>query len=149
MTQVLEAKQVRRIDLILRQIDTLPTLASVATRLLSLTADDESQTSEVIELISSDPALTAKVLSLCKQSDRGIRDDVLTVDRAVILLGFTAVRNAVLSVKVVETFDQLKKKPDRTVSGDELPEPSQASRFDRTSFWRHSQIGRASCRERV
>jgi len=138
MTQVLEAKQVRRVDLILRQIDTLPTLASVATRLLSLTADDEAQTSEVIELISSDPALTAKVLSLCKQSDRNIRDEVLTIDRAVILLGFTAVRNAVLSVKVVETFDRLEKKPQCAVNGDPLPEGTESARFDRAAFWRHS-----------
>ena len=38
----------RRIDLILRQIDSLPTLPAVATRLLSLTASEESHAKEVI-----------------------------------------------------------------------------------------------------
>jgi putative nucleotidyltransferase with HDIG domain len=124
----------RRIELILRQIDSLPTLPSVATRLLQLTSDDETQTRQVVELVSSDPALTAKVLSLCRAADRGLRSDVVTVDRAVVLLGFNAIRNAVLSIKVFETFGQEKQGQDATPSSaDPACDP-----FNRVEFWRHS-----------
>ena len=112
----------RHVELILRQIESLPTLPVVATRLLSLTADDEATAAQVVQMISSDPALTAKVLSLCRRADTGVRQEGLTVERAVILLGFAAIRNAVLSVKVMELFDT--DRPDRS--------------FDHSEFWRHS-----------
>ena len=100
-----ELSKPRRIELILRQIDTLPTLPAVATKLLALTADDDSNARQVTELIQSDPSLTAKVLSLCRTADKGVRHDILTIDRAVVLLGFSTIRNAVLSVKVLEVFE--------------------------------------------
>jgi signal transduction histidine kinase/HD-like signal output (HDOD) protein len=141
-----EPSKPRRIELILRQIESLPTLPVVATRLLSLTASDDSTAREVIQLISSDPALTAKVLSLCRGADKGLRAEVVTVDRAVMLLGFHAVRNAVLSVKVFEMFEA--GQPARGVksasrfSGIESPEregdDASAQAFDRVGFWSHS-----------
>ena len=51
------------LELVLRQIESLPTLPVVATRLLRLTASDESIVREVVDLISSDPTLTARILS--------------------------------------------------------------------------------------
>ena len=137
---VADLSKPRRIELILRQIDSLPTLPAVATRLLQLAASDESPTREVVEMVAADPALTAKVLALCKSADKGVRD-VYTVERAVKLLGFQAIRNAVLSLKVFELFDN--KREDRVdlpgrITGDpettdDAPEP-----FDRAGFWSHS-----------
>ena len=143
-----ELSKPRRIELILRQIDTLPTLPAVATRLLSLTADDDSNARQITQLIQSDPALTAKVLSLCKTADKGVRHDVLTIDRAVVLLGFTAIRNAVLSIKVLEIFepgvgdldtggeDRVFRPEDRGLHPAETDPPRPT--MDRTGFWLHS-----------
>jgi putative nucleotidyltransferase with HDIG domain len=100
-----ESPQPQRTELILRQIDSLPTLPAVATRLLSLTASEESHIQEVVDLISADPALTSKVLALCRGAERASATDSLTIERAVVLLGFNTVRNAVLSVKVFEAFE--------------------------------------------
>src|SRR5690606_3165107 len=83
-----ESTGARHVDLILRQIDTLPTLPVIATRLLALTSSEQSSAREVIELIKHDQALTAKVLSICRQAHRGVNDEVLTIDKAVVLLGF-------------------------------------------------------------
>ncbi|XAL98283.1 HDOD domain-containing protein [Phycisphaeraceae bacterium D3-23] len=137
-----ELSKPRRIELILRQIDSLPTLPAVATRLLQLTASDESHLSEVVEMIAADPALTAKVLSLCKSADKGVRD-VLTIDRAVKLLGFHAIRNAVLSLKVFEVYGPKPTEPPalpllegRNAEAD--PEPTPPEPFDRAGFWSHS-----------
>ncbi|MCX5662657.1 MAG: HDOD domain-containing protein [Planctomycetota bacterium] len=133
-----DASQARHIELILRQIDSLPTLPVVATRLLSLTASDESSARDIMEVVSADQALTAKILALCKQSDRGVRTDVMSVDKAVVLLGFNAIRNAVLSVQVVGMFDRPEpdgaNKPGASGTG----KPNDAGHFDRTAFWRHS-----------
>ena len=114
--------QPRRLELILRQVDALPTLPSVAARLLQLTSSEESDAKQVTELVASDPSLTAKILKICRAADKGVHADVLTIDRAVVLLGFNAVRNAVLSIKVFEVFEDHK---------------TSDSRFDRQGFWLH------------
>lgn len=124
-----DAPRTGHIELILRQVEALPTLPGVAMRILSLTANDQTHVQEVVDLITTDPALTAKVLSLCRTADLGIRYEVMTVDRAVTLLGFNAIRNAVLSMKVFDTFEGSSALP---------PSETQASRFDRPGFWRHS-----------
>ncbi|MEM9884132.1 MAG: HDOD domain-containing protein [Planctomycetota bacterium] len=141
-----ELSKPRRIELILRQIDTLPTLPAVATRLLQLTADDDASAKEVTRLIQSDPALTARVLSMCKAADKGVRSDIVTIDRAVVLLGFNAIRNAVLSVKVLEVFEgNVDGDLDYPLRGHESPGRSNSEtsggkptiRLDRRGFWLH------------
>ncbi|MEZ6192360.1 MAG: HDOD domain-containing protein [Phycisphaerales bacterium] len=137
-----EPSKPRRIELILRQIDSLPTLPAVAARLLSLTSSDDSNARQVIELVSADPSLTTKVLSLCRTADKGLNNDALTVDRAVVLLGFNAIRNAVLSVKVFEMFGPGAQRPGKASTGDPntphaLEQPNNPACFDRAAFWMH------------
>lgn len=154
-----EPSKPRQIELILRQIDSLPTLPVIATRLLSLTASDDAQAQDVIELVSADPPLTAKVLALCQRIERNPRDAALTIERAVLLLGFNAIRNAVLSVKVFEMFQggesnnagrapRLKGRASpehaapsrREATQRPLPSApaSATAEFDRVGFWSHS-----------
>src|SRR3954468_13957495 len=94
----------KRVELILQQLEELPTLPAVAVRVLQVTADDSASASDVVRLIGSDPALTARILQLPRRADRGVREDVRSIDRAVVLLGFDAVRNAVLAVSVFQAL---------------------------------------------
>ena len=128
--QTTDPTQGRRVELILRQVDSLPTLPAVATRLLSLTSSDDTHAQQVIEVVQSDPALTARILSMCRKADLGVCGEFLTIDRAVVLLGFNAIRNAALSVKVVEVFEK--------ADGEATDTDPDLLRFDRTGFWRHS-----------
>jgi signal transduction histidine kinase/HD-like signal output (HDOD) protein len=123
----------QRIELILRQLDALPTLPAVAARLLQLTADDEASTREVIELVASDPALTAKVISQCTRADKGLRKEVLSIEKAVKLLGFSAIRNTVLSLKVLEVFGLDPSEPPSHDAAVDEP-----ARFDRRGLWTHA-----------
>lgn len=123
----------QRIELILRQLDTLPTLPAVAARLLQLTSDDSASIREVIDLVASDPALTAKIISLSTRADKGVRSDVITIDKAVKLLGFATIRNTVLSLKVLEVFQKNDAVAVPVSSGEAEPEP-----FDRDGLWTHA-----------
>lgn len=140
----LDLSKPRRIELILRQIDALPTLPAIAARLLQLTSSDEAETRQIIELVGADPALTAKILSMVRAADKGVAGakDAVSLDRAVMLLGFSAVRNAVLSLKVLETFG--------AGPGGETREPGAAGdvRFDRRGHWLHS-LGVAIAAEQI
>ena len=72
--------------------------------MLEVTGSDDSSAKDVVGLISSDQSLTARVLQLVHRSELGVRGDVNTVERAVVLLGFAAVRSAVLAISIFETF---------------------------------------------
>ena len=113
----------RQVDLILRQMESVPTLPEVATRLLNLTASRGSEMQEIIGFLRADQSLTARILSLANRADAGIRKEARTVGKAVVLLGLDAVRSAVLSIKVFEMFGK---------------EGSTSTSMDRREFWKHS-----------
>ena len=114
----------KRVELILQQLHQLPTLPSVAVRVLEVTGRDESSAGEVINLIKGDPSLTTKVLKLVRRADLGIRGEVVTIERAVVLLGFESIRSAVLALSAYAVFP-----PDASAPH---------GRFDREEFWKHS-----------
>jgi putative nucleotidyltransferase with HDIG domain len=121
----------KRVDLILQQLEELPTLPTVALRILEITGHDDASTAQVVKLVQSDPALTTRILQLVHRADSGIRGEVNSVERAVVLLGFEALRSAVLAVSVFETF--------------QAEQPKQ-SHFSREEFWKHC-VGVACCAE--
>ena len=122
----------KRVELILQQLEELPTLPAVAMRVLEATASDDTSAKEVTELISSDPALTTRILQLLHRADAGVRSDITTVDRAVVLLGFEAVRCMTLAVSVFQTLGQGARK--------------KAIHFNREEFWKHA-VATACCAE--
>src|ERR1700748_2839370 len=121
----------KRVDLILQQLEELPTLPAVAMRVLEATSADLSSPPQVVELISSDPALTARILQLVHRSDLGVRGEVNSIERAVVLLGFDAVRSAALAVGVFQTFSGIKGR--------------KGSHFNVDEFWKHSVAVACCC----
>ncbi|MGN6370990.1 MAG: HDOD domain-containing protein [Phycisphaerae bacterium] len=119
----------RKVEMVLQQLDTLPTLPAIAMRLMTLTGTAESKIEEVVQLLSADQSLTGKLLSLASSAGMAGRMPITTVQQAVVRLGFDTVRNLVLSVKVFEAFQQ---RPAEG-SGEEAP-----SSFNRSEFWKHS-----------
>jgi HD-like signal output (HDOD) protein/signal transduction histidine kinase len=114
---------------VIERIDSLPTLSNVAQRLLSLSTSENSDMRDVAQIVESDPALTAKILAICKRADKGLSSQVVSVERAVVLLGFESVRAATLSVEVFELLNTRK-----------TPEPHERHEkpaFDRADYWRY------------
>jgi len=130
MASRLQTNHARRVELILQQMDSLPTLSAIVVRLLEVTADEQSDAADVIELVSADPALAGKVLRLCRCMNGGRARQITTIDRVVTMVGFDAVRSAALSVQVFELFDGVPSPGGEVRSGQPV--------FDREMFWRHS-----------
>lgn len=101
----------------------LPTLPIVFQELFERMQDPDAQVSELSEIIAKDQALTAKILKLVNSAFYGHASQISTINRAVIIMGFQAVRSAALGVSVVEHFKGLE---------------SAAEAFDLARFWRHS-----------
>ncbi len=111
----------RQIELILDQLESLPTLPELAVRILHLTTSSRSDAQQIVDLIKTDQALTARILSLASRVEAGIREEARTIDRAIMMLGFDTVRSTVMSIKVFEMFDA---------------QPTAAG-LDRREFWKH------------
>ena len=126
-----EHLQAKRVELILQQLEQLPTLPAVAMRVAEAAADSQSSIDELVSLISSDVSLTTRILQLVHRADLGVRGEVNSLERAVVLLGFDAVRSAVLAITVFQTF--------AGPSGGE-------SSFSREDFWKHC-LAVACCAE--
>ncbi len=119
------AAQPAHLDLILQQIDALPTLSPVAQRIMALAGGDDAEVRRIAQVISSDPALSGKLLALCRRADKGVATRITTVDRAAVLLGLEAVQAALLSVEVFEAL------------GARDSQSGESGGLDRRELWRH------------
>jgi two-component system, cell cycle response regulator len=80
----------------------LPTLPSVAMKLLELARDPETDFQDVIDVVKSDPAISSKILKAANSSFFGFKSPVTTIERAVPLLGTTVVTTLALSFSLVD-----------------------------------------------
>ncbi len=114
----------RQVELVLAGVESLPTLAPIATRLLSMGAAQDVDIEEVTRIIESDPAMASRILGLCRRADKGLGDKIVSVRRAIVMLGIEAVRAAALSVAIYDLIED----------GREVGEVG----LDRRGFWRFS-----------
>lgn len=137
----------------MREIEQLPTLSSVAARVLQLGANDDVDVKEIVRIIETDPSLTVKLLGMCKKAATRTRVPITTVEMAVVMLGLEAVRALVLSVEIFEWTKRLERPEDGLPDGGGTarggastrpggvkitPEIDERDRFTRVGFWQHA-----------
>ncbi len=115
-------------DVVLKKIKTLPALPLVAHRLMELMQRDSSSADDVTRVLASDQGLTGRVLRLANSSFYGRSGQVGSVPRAVVLLGFSAIRSLALGLGMAQTLR-------RAAAGTDL-----------TDFWRHALYVAAGAR---
>lgn len=118
-----------RLKQLVARVPGLPTLPVIVERLNEMMLNPRTTAKEVGRLISSDPALSAKILKIVNSSFYGFPSRITTVTHAIVILGFNTVKSVVLSSTV---FDVFKGKGDVA--------------FRREAFWRHSVGTGAACR---
>lgn len=99
----------------------LPALPSIALEVVELVDNPRTSASKLGRVISSDQALTAKVLKIANSPFYGFPKKISTVDFAIIVLGFDALKEIVISISLVSS---LQKKSDNY--------------FDARIFWDHA-----------
>ena len=78
----------------------LPTLPSVAVRLVEMSKDPNVDMSKVVDVVKTDPAIAAKILKAVNSSYFGLRSEVKSIENAVPLLGTTVVTSLALSFSI-------------------------------------------------
>jgi len=95
----------RQAELIIRRLSSLSTLPAVAVQYFSKLATGQMSPAALADIIESDAALTAKILTLANQQNISFSNDKPNIKEAVCNLPATVIRDAVLSVKVFDAFD--------------------------------------------
>jgi len=79
-----------------RCMDDLPPLSPTISKVLQVVRRQEASPGDLVQVIKLDPVLTARVLRLINSPFFGM-ENVTSVSRAVVMLGFNTVKNLVLS----------------------------------------------------
>lgn len=85
-------------DQVVTKLKQLPSLPSAVSELLASFGNEDIDIGEVAHKISRDQGLTARVLRVANSSFYGLQSKVGTINDAVVVLGFRAVRSMVLAV---------------------------------------------------
>ncbi len=107
---------------LIAQIESMPTLPTVALRVMEVTANPGSSANDLMEIIGPDVSLTAKILKIANSPFYGLTREISSLQHAVTVLGFKEIRNMVISTVAFESFKNIK----------------HDNKFDINKFWRHS-----------
>jgi diguanylate cyclase (GGDEF)-like protein len=103
------------------QSEDLPTLPTVASKLISLTSKEDTTLSDIAELISKDISLSAKILKVSNSAFYSFPQQIGSIHQAVSILGTNAVRSLVLSFSFLS-----------------IKAGQRASQFNFEQFWQRS-----------
>ena len=92
-------------DIILK-VEELPALPQITYRVLKLTSDPKTSIAELANTIVKDQVLTAKVLRMANSVYYGYARRIYGISEALIILGFSTVRNLVLAASVYTVMDK-------------------------------------------
>lgn len=112
----------QRIRKVTESIISLPTLPTVVSKMIELVDNPKTSAASLARLISTDQALTAKILKLANSAYYGFPREISTVNMAIVVLGFNTVKDMGLSLSVFEVF--------KDIEGGKA--------FDVSKFWEHS-----------
>lgn len=121
----LAEKKLRRKEegkMLILEVLELPTLSVVLNKVLRVAGNDRSSADDMAEVISQDQALTSNVLKIANSAYFGLSQKVTTISRAIVVLGFDAVKSIALSASVIDAFRK----------------HANHEHFDRSRFWTHS-----------
>jgi HD-like signal output (HDOD) protein len=95
----------REVRSVLSKRESLPTLPATYTRLIKATSNPNSNVSDIVEIITYDPILSANVLRVANSSYTGLSDPVEELSDAIMFLGVSEVSRIALSVGYVDLFN--------------------------------------------
>ena len=100
------SKKQQELDTIVTRLSGLdmPVFAATAKQIAEMSSKEESSISDITLEVLKDPSLTTKVLAFANSAENGIAaSKINTVSRAVMQLGFNAIKNVTLSASLIET----------------------------------------------
>lgn len=99
-----------------------PTLPTIYTSLLETLSNPRSTVQDVAEVILKDQSSTLKILKIVNSVAYGLQSRVDTISQAIFYIGFSEIKNIVLTLSVIDVFTNTKS----------------LTYFNLVDFWKHS-----------
>jgi len=113
----------------LGQIGDIATLPEITVKIIEVVEDPNSSARDLHQIIKNDPALSARILKVVNSAFYGLPGQIATVDRAIVMLGLSAVKNIAIAASIAKLF-----------RGSKL-----GGKFSPLDLWKHSiAVGTAS-----
>ena len=106
---------------VLENVNNLPSAPVILAQVSRLLDREDSNATDLSNLISKDQGLVTKILVIANSPLFGIPRRVSTIDFAIVILGFNQIKNIVISLAMMEAFKSIKGKE-----------------FNQKKFWQHS-----------
>lgn len=113
----------------LSKVGDLATLPEITVKIIQIVDNPKSTARDLHEVIKYDPALSARILKVVNSAFYGLPGQIATVERAIIMLGLSAVKNISIATSLTKMF-----------KGSKL-----GGKFTARDLWSHSlAVGTAS-----
>jgi HD-like signal output (HDOD) protein len=106
---------------ILSKIYNLPALPFIIEEVNQIIENPKSSAAQLSHVISQDPGLSLKILSVANSPLYGFPRRVSTIDFAIIILGFNHIKNITIAFSIMDSFNNFRN-----------------LHFDQRKFWLHS-----------
>jgi putative nucleotidyltransferase with HDIG domain len=106
----------------LSKVSDITALPEVTARIMDVVEDPKATAHDMHEIVKTDPALATKILKVVNSAFYGLPAQISSLDRAIVMLGLSAVKNIALAASLSQLF---------------TPEPI-CDRFEPKDLWKHS-----------
>ncbi len=114
----------------IREISHIATLPEITMKIVELVESPKSTAQDLNKVISTDPALCARILKVVNSSFYGLPGQIASINRAIVMLGLNAVKNIAIAASLAKLFK----------GGDLTPT------FSAKDLWAHSGVTAAACK---
>lgn len=97
----------QRIESIVNNIDELPSIPDVASKIINMVNDPNISFKVVAQEISQDQAITTSILKLCNSAFFSKGKEISSIDRAIVTLGIKEVKDAVVVAATKTVLDKV------------------------------------------
>ncbi len=94
---------------IIRRVEDLPTLPRIVLKITELVNNPKTSARDLAGVITDDQVLTARLLKFVNSSFYGFPQNISTATDAIVLLGFDAIRNLLLTTSMFDLFSNKNK----------------------------------------
>ncbi len=86
------------------KVTELSSLPEITARIVEVVEDPRATASDMHDIVKNDPALASKILKVVNSAFYGLPAQVASLDRAILMLGLSAVKNIALAASLARLF---------------------------------------------
>ncbi len=93
------------VDDAIAEVSELATLPEVTVKIIHIVENPKSTARDLHDVIKNDPALSARILKVVNSAFYGLPGQIASIDRAIVLLGLSAVKNIAIAASMTHLFN--------------------------------------------